>query len=73
MTSLLAPQYGIEPAEAHAARQVRCCSQKVKHATRAAAKAHAVILGRKRRVKLKVYKCPTCGQFHLTKAENLRR
>lgn len=65
MLGLIAPQYGRDTSELHQQRRARTCSQKVTHLTRADAKARAV--------KLKPYKCPTCGYFHLTKAENLKR
>lgn len=67
MLGLIAPQYGRDTPELHQQRQARTCSQKVTHLTR------AVKLSRQKRVKLKPYKCPTCGFFHLTKAENLKR
>ena len=73
MLGLIAPQYGQDTPELHQQRRARTCSQKVTHLTRADAKARAVKLSRQKRVKLKPYKCPTCGFFHLTKAENLKR
>lgn len=68
-----APQLGMfDPATAQA-RQAATCESKVRYFTRDEAKHTAKLLSRQRRVKLKIYRCPCCTGWHLTKAENAKR